>query len=163
MTDDAGAFWAFSLRVYATSGVESACLDLQDTHGLDVNLVLFCCWAGSLGVAFTKRQMADVAGQSREWQDKVVQPLRTIRRDMKNMVTNDDQKQSLRDLVKQAELSAEMLQQHSLAQSLNGKQPDTPGKQVIRVNLQAYAGVAGCDCNIVRLCEPIIAASLPAG
>lgn len=160
MTDDASNFWAFSLRVYRTGGVEPACLNLQDSHGLDVNLVLFCCWAGSLGVAFSKREMAEIAEESREWQAKVVGPLRRIRRDMKDMVPGDEQKQSLRDLVKQAELSGEKLQQHNLARSLAGKQPGPPGSQVIEGNLQAYAGAVDCDCNIIELCQPIIAASL---
>ena len=36
--------WEFSLSVYGKSGVPDACLTLQNSHGLDVNLVLFCLW-----------------------------------------------------------------------------------------------------------------------
>ena len=36
--------WEFSLSVYGKSGVPDACLTLQNSHCLDVNLVLFCLW-----------------------------------------------------------------------------------------------------------------------
>ena len=42
-------FWPFSLEVYRQPGVESACLSLQETAGLDVNALLFCCWTGAVG------------------------------------------------------------------------------------------------------------------
>ncbi|HEY9550471.1 MAG TPA: TIGR02444 family protein, partial [Kiloniellaceae bacterium] len=42
-------FWQFSGAVYARRGVAEACLALQQRHGLDVNLLLFCAWAGSNG------------------------------------------------------------------------------------------------------------------
>ena len=45
-------FWQFSGAVYAHPGVAEACLDLQDRHGLDVNLLLFCAWAGVQGRVF---------------------------------------------------------------------------------------------------------------
>ena len=42
-------FWDFSLRVHGADGVAGACLDLQDAHQLDVNIVLYCCWIGATG------------------------------------------------------------------------------------------------------------------
>ncbi|NNC63961.1 MAG: DUF2390 domain-containing protein, partial [Gammaproteobacteria bacterium] len=34
-------FWAFSVRVYGKPDVPTACLDLQNDYGLDVNLLLY--------------------------------------------------------------------------------------------------------------------------
>ena len=42
-------FWDFSLIVYMTPGVGPACVALQEAHELDVNIVLFCLWAGASG------------------------------------------------------------------------------------------------------------------
>ncbi len=41
----AEAFWTFSTGLYAAPGVEAHMLALQDEHGLDVNLALFCLFA----------------------------------------------------------------------------------------------------------------------
>ena len=41
------AFWDFTLQVYGREGVSPAVIALQDTHRLDVDILLFCCWTGS--------------------------------------------------------------------------------------------------------------------
>lgn len=41
-------FWNFSLTLYAQPGVMENCLLLQDNFQLNVNMVLFCCFAGHL-------------------------------------------------------------------------------------------------------------------
>jgi uncharacterized protein (TIGR02444 family) len=160
MSEGSRAFWDFSLRVYQAPGVEPACLEVQDAHGLDVNLVLFCCWAGSLGIALADQEMDDIVRRTRKWQGKVVQPLRAIRRDMKPMVQGDDHGQSLRNVVKKAELSAEKLQQHELARAIGRKRPGVPGRRVMQRKLLTYARAVASGCDIAHLCEPIIAASL---
>src|SRR5258707_404043 len=76
-------FWSFSLQVYGKPGVAEACIALQDGLGLDVNLLLYCCWHGrahrKLDEAGLRRAMAAVEG----WQREVVQPLRAVRRRLK--------------------------------------------------------------------------------
>ena len=42
-------FWDFSLRVYGSEGVPEACLVLQERHGIDVNVLLYCFWLGASG------------------------------------------------------------------------------------------------------------------
>ncbi len=52
--DETGArnpFWDFSLAVWGREAVEPACLALQERHGIDVNVLLFCGWAGRRGRA----------------------------------------------------------------------------------------------------------------
>lgn len=46
---DASAFedhpaWSFALTFYDRPGVATACLELQDEHGLDVPVILVMCW-----------------------------------------------------------------------------------------------------------------------
>ncbi|MDP6885033.1 MAG: TIGR02444 family protein, partial [Rhodospirillales bacterium] len=77
-------FWDFSLATYDRPGVAAACLGLQDRHGIDVNMVLFCCWAGASGAGMVDpAAMAAALNAALPWQRDVVVPLRRIRRDLK--------------------------------------------------------------------------------
>jgi uncharacterized protein (TIGR02444 family) len=38
--------WSFSLAVYSDGSVQQECLNLQDQYGIDVNVLLFCAYAG---------------------------------------------------------------------------------------------------------------------
>jgi uncharacterized protein (TIGR02444 family) len=76
-------FWRFSLGFYGRSGVEQACLGLQNACGADVNLLLFCCWAGNRGRALDKRSLHRAVSAVRPWQEEIVQPLRRARRSLK--------------------------------------------------------------------------------
>src|SRR5215469_3798715 len=84
MSDAAAAFWRFSLAIYARPGVAPACLVVQDEHGCDVNLMLFCCWLGASG-----RGRLDCAGLAAAdaavsgWRREVVESLRAARRAIK--------------------------------------------------------------------------------
>ena len=71
------AFWDFSLAVYPREGVESACLELQERHRLDVNLVLFCCWVGASGRGVLEDDDLDrLLAATEPWQKEVVWPIR---------------------------------------------------------------------------------------
>jgi len=112
--DAAAEFWRFSLAFYAEPGVDAACLELQDRHGLDVNLVFYGCWLGMSG-----RRRIDAPGLAAadtaiaDWRRSVIEPLRTARRALK--AAADPGAQELRERVKTAELEAERLCQARLA------------------------------------------------
>ncbi len=115
-------FWEFSLRAHEHAGVHEACLQLQVNHALDVNLLFFCCWAGSvaedpLGLPAIKRAMNAVAG----WQKEIVRPIWTARHRLKPRffdfpVTMTEPLR--RDLVS-AEVDAEHIEQLHLARILS--------------------------------------------
>lgn len=78
------AFWNYSLWLYAQPGVSDACLRLQDEHGLDVNLVLFCIWSGLAGPGrLTRDELGVAIARGGQWQREVVEPIRRIRRTLK--------------------------------------------------------------------------------
>ncbi len=109
-------FWDFSLAVYGRPGVAEACLALQDRHGLDVNLLLFCCWAGAKGRALDAGDMARLIAAAGPWNAEVVRPLRTARRWLKTQRSAPrDQAEILRARIKADELEAERLEQSILA------------------------------------------------
>ncbi|MGQ9365917.1 TIGR02444 family protein [Azospirillum sp. A39] len=107
----ANPLWAFSLAVYARPGVAAACLDLQDRHGADVNLVLFALWAGAeCGATVTEAELERLRGVAAPWQAEVVGPLRAVRRRLKG----EADAAALREEVKALELAAERVEQDRL-------------------------------------------------
>ena len=107
------AFWKFSFAVYAAPGVADECLAMQESHGIDVNVLLFCAWlAAARKVALTPRDIAAIGAQVGAWHDSAVKPLRGVRRYMKNVPGGDVA--ALRTRVKAAELEAEQIEQAML-------------------------------------------------
>ena len=49
-------FWIYSLSTYGQENIAAGCLVLQDRFGLDVNLVLLCCWLGSRGTILDRAE-----------------------------------------------------------------------------------------------------------
>jgi uncharacterized protein (TIGR02444 family) len=111
------SFWEFSLRTYAGPKVADACLKLQDDYGVDVNLLLYCCWLGTRRRALEPELLERALEFSRPWADNVVAPLRHARRWLKSHDSAPLTTQTvtlLRDRFKVLELAGERLQQHAL-------------------------------------------------
>jgi len=160
-------FWDFSLALYAVEGVAPACLRLQDRHGLDVNLLLYCCWAGQCNVAFDAPAMAGFVELSADWTASIVQPLRKVRRALKggfqNMPVADCE--TLRGAVAKLELEAERIEQDELAAALPpATQTSTSFSAVAAANLETYLSIQGIavDRAVQRDVARLIDASWPA-
>jgi len=107
----AGDFWRFSVEFYGRPGIANACLDLQDGHGADINLLLFACWVGISGrgrLAAPGLARADAA--LAPWRDAVIAPLRGVRKFLKN----DRKAIEFYGIVKATELEAEHIAQDRL-------------------------------------------------
>lgn len=124
-------FWRFSLQVYARPGVGAACIALQDRLGLDVNLVLACCWSGP--GAPIGAWLAAVS----DWQRDVVAPLRTVRRRLARL--GED---ALKRQAQALELAAERGEQDRLA-ALMPSGPGTPESAI--ENIRAYGAAVEAD------------------
>jgi uncharacterized protein (TIGR02444 family) len=105
-------FWRFSLVVYAAPGVADECLALQETFGIDVNLLLFCAWLGAArGVVLTQFDVERADAAVRNWHESVVHPLRGVRQTLKSICGDCD---GFRLKVKAIELEAEQMEQAML-------------------------------------------------
>ena len=113
--DTADALWSFSLALYGRPGVPALCLDLQDAHGADVNVVLALLFAGTRGVSLGADGVAALDAAVRPWREDVVVALRRVRRDLKGQ---GEEAEALRTTVKGAELAAEKIEQRRLAAGL---------------------------------------------
>ena len=142
--DASGSLWDFSLAIYESKAVQNACLGLQDRHGLDVNILLLCCWLASRGERIHSREIDAVLARTTEWQNTVVVPLRGIRRHMKAGVRPIPIKDSevLRARLKTLELEAERIEQQQLESAvLHGMELASDGSDrsaLAMTNLAAY-------------------------
>lgn len=136
-------FWSFSLGFYGRPGVSDACLDLQDRHGLDVNLVLYCCWRGDI---LSEAQLQAAIALTAPWRAEIVQPLRALRRRLKPGFPPfpDAEVQGLRKRIADVELEAERLQQQALEALAEGSVPP-PARQAATANLGLLAKL--CDAE----------------
>jgi uncharacterized protein (TIGR02444 family) len=117
MPEDGSNFWDFSLAVYGDDGVQQECLDLQQRYGVNINLLLFCAFVGT--VCSATLAQADLHQAERvvhEWHSAVVSNLRAARRELKPLghafapIGLD----SLLNVIKERELEAERLEQTML-------------------------------------------------
>jgi uncharacterized protein (TIGR02444 family) len=74
--------WDYSLATYSLDGVAPTCLVLQDTFGLDVNLLLYAAWLAHMERRLSRAHLIDVEGVVADWRENVVQPLRILRRQL---------------------------------------------------------------------------------
>jgi uncharacterized protein (TIGR02444 family) len=138
------AFWAFSLRFYQLPGVAESCIELQDRHGADVNLVLFALWAAASGHRLDAEALAAADHAAVQWRETVTQPLRAARRALKATPDRFDESEvtALRGQVMVAELESERLQQGAMARDLT---LDAHGASVeaAQQNLSLYEALLG--------------------
>lgn len=106
-----GPHWAFSLAVYGEAGAPAGCLFLQDTYGVDVNILLLCLYGASqLNVDLTEEEIEALDAAVREFREFVVAPLRGVRRWLKGTPFGEHG-DNIRNQVKETELRAEQLEQ----------------------------------------------------
>ena len=110
-------FWRFSLVVHGAPGVDAECLALQDTHGIDVDVLLFCVWVGARGTLLSSDDLAAIEALVQPWRDTAIAPLRAARRGIKTLPqAADDDVATLRKDVAALELRAEQIEHAMLYQ-----------------------------------------------
>lgn len=107
MSDE--GFWNWALARYAAAGVAEACLQLQDTQGQNVPLLLWACWCSSTGRELDDETLEAGSDLARSWSAMSIEPLRALRRSLKIRVIDidDAERLKLREGVKTLELEAE--------------------------------------------------------
>lgn len=138
------AFWQFSLAFYARPGVAGACLELQDTAGVDVNVLFYLLYIATQGREVGRDDVARIDALVAAWRELAVQPLRTLRRKLKTGIAPFPLAESepLRTAVKRIELDAEHIEQdmlERLAPALTLGAPATSQNSAARANLAAYS------------------------
>ena len=138
----ANPFWRFSLAFYELPGVAPACLALQDEQGVDVNLLLYACFAADRGIGLSAAELGAVDELVADWRERIVRPLRELRRQARDSFGEE---QAVAALLA-AELAAERVQQDRMWEQLSGRPSETSElASCLQVNLVGVAAVSGCD------------------
>ena len=164
-------FWEFSLAVYGASGVPAACLDLQERYRIDVNLLLWSIWCGSVGYpAFTVEDLARAESRIGDWHVNVVRHIRWLRQHLKAPYphVDEDLQQSLRARLQKTEIESEHLEQITLAALAREAEPtivddaSTCAKNGA-ANAALYLRAAGAEASgeDADTCATVVAAAFP--
>jgi len=135
--------WEFALALYGQPAVEALCLELQDTAGVDVCLLLCAAWCDDRGLAFESACWAKLLAFSADWQSQVVVPLRQVRRYLRAPVYQQEEIQEYRQQVSQAELAAEKLQLQQLQSLVEG----WPARESVTGELPAVEAYLHSRCQ----------------
>lgn len=73
----------FVQEYYQRPGVEKICLELQDSHGLNVCLLLWCIWLEQQSILLTATLLQKAEDTIGHWNNNVVNQLRHVRRTVK--------------------------------------------------------------------------------
>lgn len=77
---DSNPFWDFSVEFYRRPGVAQACLRLQTSLGVDVNLLLFGVWQAKDGRnRLTSETFRKLIEATADWHENVVRTMRRAR------------------------------------------------------------------------------------
>jgi len=76
---DPDEFWSFSNQIYSRAGVKECCLTLQNRYGVDVNLLLLCCWVDRRQLVIAEATLRELEELSESWQTGQLNPLRAAR------------------------------------------------------------------------------------
>ncbi|MGH1573837.1 TIGR02444 family protein [Methylobacterium sp. P31] len=108
------ALWDFSLALYGRPGVAPACLALQDEGGADVNLVLYLLWCAATHRPLDAAAIEAADRRIAPWRATIVEPLRAVRRALKERLFAEFGAETYRGRIKTVELEAERLVQDVL-------------------------------------------------
>lgn len=136
------SLWDFALMHYARAGVADTCLRLQDEHGVNVNLLLWCAWLERRGLLLDAAHLRSAQKRIHAWDEHYVVPLRQLRRRMKaEFGVADANIERVRDQIKQAELFAEKQLQlwlEAVAQTWSGTSATSVHSLVTGTNVRFY-------------------------
>jgi len=137
-------FWTYSLSSYKRTGVGDTCLTLQDSYGLNVNLLLYCLWAGACGISLTAADLIALRESQKPWDDNVVKPLRSVRRWLKGQSSGPpESSEALRQAVLAQEIEGEAAIQWQLWKAGPVSGNGTPSKDKAFANLRTYVALQG--------------------
>ena len=74
------SLWDWALTTYAAEGVADACLELQETAGQNIPLLLWAAWCAHTGRTPDEDALEAAGDTARAWQETAIGPLRAVRR-----------------------------------------------------------------------------------
>ena len=158
------------MSIYGSTGVQKECVELQDSVGIDVNILLFCAFVGAVhGALLSEQELSDAIAAVAQWQETIIRPLRATRRTLKQLMPPETfLKPLVKDLragVKSIELQAERVEQIALeawCQSRVDSWPRVERNAAVTANIRTLFALNGTHSRIVLPVNTIAAAQLAA-
>lgn len=149
------SLWDFALALYSSPGVEETALYLQNSHGANVNILLWAAWLETQGIVLTPDLLGSAESTIAAWDRQVVQVLRDLRQRLKG--DEAELVKELRTSVKAAELLAER-QCLLLLEGISG----TPTSEAIRSgqNVDFYARNLNGAADVAAITRAIASLSV---
>lgn len=134
-------FWQYSLEVY--DSIKDIAIKLQDKYDLNINLLLLSGYTQTLGCAIDEYDMQNLISHTKQWQNNITSPYRTLRRELKETISHNQYQAML-----QMELALEREEQWRLAQILPALPPHNVEAQA---NILSY--LIACNVPLEKLTE----------
>ncbi len=148
------SLWDFALAFYAQPQVADTCVYLQDSYKVNVCLLIGLRWMDESGKYLSHNELADLQLHIQAWTQLVVEPLRSLRRLLKQPVAGypqDETQAQIRTAIKQAELLAE--KKLLLAIEAWSQQRVQPQDIHIKSNLEVYLAVLCVNREVIELLQ----------
>lgn len=131
------AFWQYSTGVYADPVVAARCLQLQDSAGVNVNMLLLLCWCLTHGRLLTLKQWLTLKAAIAH-SEQQLQRHRQQRRAAKPQHDAASQTHTAYAELKQQELALEAEQQAELVTAFNNMRIDSADIAGINASVVAF-------------------------
>lgn len=128
---------------------------MQDEHGVDVNLLLFCCWMGvSARGKLQDYEFIDLFEISETLNDNLLNNLRSARKRLKEPSNGQKElREKLREDILACELQAEKMAQNALYGAMDIDRKPKPEKTLdvrlneSRINIESYFDQRGLEVS----------------
>lgn len=152
------ALWRFACEQWENAALRNLLLRLQDEQGYRVNMLLFACWCATNGIRLHEH-ITQAAAQTEAWHEKMIIPLRDLRRSASEAFSAEEVGQVLQEAELLAE-KAEITLLHDLV-ALQGTrgvhgEDETKSASLCVDNLLTVAAHFGLDCqaeDIANICR----------
>jgi uncharacterized protein (TIGR02444 family) len=146
--------WDFALAFYAQPNIAETCVHLQDGYKVNVCLLIGLRWMDDCGKYLSDGELAALQAHIHVWTQQIVEPLRSLRRLLKEPVAGypqDETQAQIRTAIKQAELLAEkklLLEIETWSMQIKAAQDSG-----INSNLEVYLSALGVSHNALELLQ----------
>lgn len=146
-------FWEFSLALYANQPIKLACLDLQQRHGFNVNIVLFLFWLAKTGRGrLSRQQLTQMLEQLLPWRNYITLALRKHRLGLGKQKQDKPKLAKRYEKILDVEIKAEQVEQLMLTDMLLlTRYPDRSlwqNANDLLASLKAYASVVETKLDV---------------
>ncbi|EDQ02018.1 TIGR02444 family protein [Shewanella benthica] len=94
---------------------QALCLELQDNHQLNINLLLLSLWLDKQDYLLSTQDWSQLQSETHQWEERVLLPYRKLRKLSKNSLASDEYQQML-DVELMLERKSQRLILHKLKQ-----------------------------------------------